>query len=518
MGSDDSIRREKERRDAFLLRLTDTLQSIVDPVEVRAQASRVIGEHLGVNRALYAALETDGEHSVVERDYSSGMSRIAGRHRLEDFGVELMREARAGRTFVMTDAATDSRLSDAERATCADIGMAAQIGAPLVKDGRLAAMFVVMQAAARTWTAEEVSLVEETAERTWAAMKRARAERALKDSEAQMQHILSSVREYAIITIDPQGNIASWNSGAEHLLGYREAEALGRSGAIFFTPEDRKTHKVEREMELARTEGRASNERWHVRKDGTRFWGSGVMLPLSDEQGGSMVKIFRDNTEQREAEQHRMLLMHELNHRVKNTLALVQAIASQTLRGFPGASEVGAALDARLASLAKAHDLLTASNWEGGDLDMAVRDTFSILTEEQRTERVHIRGETLQLRPKALLSLSMALHELATNAVKYGALSNENGYVDIAWEVTRHEPRLRRVRLRWTEHDGPPVSAPTRRGFGSRLLTQALAHDVAGDVRMDFPREGVVFTLDAPLDEMAGIEPVDEMYSARTEI
>ncbi|HET7662966.1 MAG TPA: HWE histidine kinase domain-containing protein [Rhodanobacteraceae bacterium] len=497
--------REKERRDTFLLQLTDKLRSITDPVEIQAQAARIIGEHLGVDRALYAEFETDNERYLVERDYSAGMPSIAGRHRPEDFGVEPMRDARAGRTFIVTDAATDSRLSGAERAAGADIGMAARVVAPLVKDGRLAAMFVVMQATARTWTADEVTLVEEIAERTWAAVKRARAERALKDSEAKMQHILDGVREYAIITIDPQGNIASWNSGAEHLLGYREAEALGRSGAIFFTPEDRKAHKVEREMELARTQGRASNERWHVRKDGTRFWGSGVMLPLSDEQGGSMVKIFRDNTGQREAEQHRTLLMHELNHRVKNTLAVVQAIASQTMRGFPEAREIGEALDARLVSLAKAHDLLTASNWEGGDLGMVVRDTLRILTEAQRAERVHIRGETLQLRPKALLSLSMALHELITNAVKYGALSNRQVYVDIAWEVTPHAPR--RVRFRWMEHGGPPVSAPTRCGFGSRLLTQALAQDVAGEVHMDFPREGVVFTLDAPLDEMESIEP-----------
>lgn len=178
-----------EERQAFLLKLSDVLRRVADPVAIQAEASRVLGEHLGVNRALYTEIEADGEHNLVERDYTRGVPSFAGRYRSDDFGAELMREARAGRTFLVADTTTDPRLSDAERAAYAGINIAAHVAVPLVKGGRLAALFVVMQAPPRAWTAAEVSLVEETAERTWAAVERAKAESALRDSEVRFRSL-----------------------------------------------------------------------------------------------------------------------------------------------------------------------------------------------------------------------------------------------------------------------------------------------------------------------------------------
>src|SRR5690606_27690834 len=123
----------------------------------------------------------------------------------------------------------------------------------------------------------------------------------LRKSEERLRLILDSATEDAIISLDQDGLIANWNSGAERLLGYRAAEALGRSGAMFFTPEERAAGVPEAEMRQAREAGRAVNERWHVRKDGSRFWGSGVMLPLED--GGGYLKIFRDRTAERRSEE-----------------------------------------------------------------------------------------------------------------------------------------------------------------------------------------------------------------------
>ncbi len=192
-----------------------------------------------------------------------------------------------------------------------------------------------------------------------------KAEEALRDSETRYRQIVESAREYAIISLDEGGCITSWNSGAERMLGFREKEAIGQPGDIFFTAEDRASDAPEQEMALAARDGRAVNERWHMRKDGSRFWGSGLML-RGDESG--FVKIFRDHTDERAAEGRRQLMVEELNHRVKNTLAIVQSIAQMTFAGDNATAEARAAFEGRLTALAGAHNLLTREHWESVDL------------------------------------------------------------------------------------------------------------------------------------------------------
>ncbi|HEX7128821.1 MAG TPA: HWE histidine kinase domain-containing protein [Rhodanobacteraceae bacterium] len=316
----------------------------------------------------------------------------------------------------------------------------------------------------------------------------------------RLQHILDSIKDYAIITLDRDGRVASWNRGAERLLGYTEDEILGQPGNIFFTPEDRKSGAPECEMQLAREEGRATNERWHVRKDGSRFWGSGLMLPVSDGEPDAYLKIFRDNTEARRAAERQALLIDELNHRVKNTLAIVQSMAMQTLRSCPSTADAREALESRLVSLAKAHDILTSGKWRGGDLAELVTGSLDAYAGESGSPRFRVQGASVRLRPKALLALSMALHELATNAVKYGALRNETGQVEIGWELDDGEPR--RFRFHWKERGGPPVEPPRKRGFGSRLVEEGLGQDIAAHVHLNFASEGLECTIEAPAEEI----------------
>jgi hypothetical protein len=176
--------RASEERQAFLLRLSDALRPLADPAEIQAEATRVLGQHLGAGRALYA--EADGEHVVVERDHTDGLPSSAGRHHLDSFGPTLMNEIRAGRTLAVADTAqvaSDPRLSEADQTTYAAVGVRAFVGVPLVKEGRFVALFGLHSATPRAWTSDEVALVEETAERTWAAVERARAEKALRESE-----------------------------------------------------------------------------------------------------------------------------------------------------------------------------------------------------------------------------------------------------------------------------------------------------------------------------------------------
>jgi two-component sensor histidine kinase len=200
------------------------------------------------------------------------------------------------------------------------------------------------------------------------------------------------------------------------------------------------------------------------------------------------------NQERRQADEHRQLLLDELNHRVRNTLTSVQAIAMQTFRGKaePDATE---AFQARIMALSGAHDILTREHWDGADL----RDIVMQATAPHRGDpsRVRFAGPSIRLLPKSALALAMALHELCTNAVKYGALKGDHGRVSIEWQVTSASA-FPRLRLCWEESGGPPVQGPTKQGFGSRLL-RSLAEDLDAQVDLHYPSTGVVCTIDAAL-------------------
>ena len=196
--------------------------------------------------------------------------------------------------------------------------------------------------------------------------------------------------------------------------------------------------------------------------------------------------------ERARAEQHQRLLINELNHRVKNTLASVQAIAFQTLKGDVPLAEARALFEARLMALSRAHNLLTAENWGGASLEGLVADATEHLAGE--VGRFDIAGEPLRLAPRAALALAMALHELGTNAAKYGALAVEGGRVAIAWTLAED-----RLRLEWRESGGPPVEPPARRGFGSRLIERGLEADLGGRAALHFEPSGVRCEIEASL-------------------
>jgi two-component sensor histidine kinase len=222
----------------------------------------------------------------------------------------------------------------------------------------------------------------------------------------------------------------------------------------------------------------------------------------------------RDHLAEREAAARRQaMLLHELNHRVKNTLATVQGIAAQTLGvgADPGAAR--RAFLARLLALAKTHDLLTATAWSGSGVREVVLAELMPFRDEACPGRVALDGPEVGLTPNATVALGMAIHELVTNAVKYGSLSTPGGRVAVAWS-TPAPPREpggagagRRLHLTWTEAGGPPVTRPSRRGFGSRLIERGLAHELSGTVRIEFPPEGVRCAMDLLLSDNTGVEP-----------
>ncbi|GEP09245.1 signal transduction histidine kinase [Methylobacterium gnaphalii] len=215
----------------------------------------------------------------------------------------------------------------------------------------------------------------------------------------------------------------------------------------------------------------------------------------------SMAGVSIDITERKRGEEHRFLLAGELNHRVKNSMATMQSIAHQTLRNATSLKEAGEMLDARLQSLAAAHDVLTRESWEGATLAEIVEGAIQPFR-NGAADRFKAGGPKIWLSPRLSLAFVMALHELATNAMKYGALSNDKGHVILNWDVVNgSRPPL--LWLRWEEIGGPPVAEPSRRGFGTRMIERALASELGGTAEIAYRPRGVVFTVEAPLPERA---------------
>ncbi|MFC5342470.1 sensor histidine kinase [Brevundimonas staleyi] len=222
-----------------------------------------------------------------------------------------------------------------------------------------------------------------------------------------------------------------------------------------------------------------------------------IYQPIRDSDG-KVVGIFvqgHDVTETVQAAQRQRLMIDELNHRVKNTLATIQSIAMQTARSHEDPKTFAESFQARLMSLSHTHDLLTRSHWEGADL----RAVLEHETAAHGPNRIVLNGPPLGLGPAAALSLGMIFHELATNAAKYGALSDPEGRVFVDWTIANQTNRV--LTVFWREVGGPAVQPPTRKGFGSRLIERNIRHDLAGEAKLSYASDGFLAELSLPLDK-----------------
>ena len=221
------------------------------------------------------------------------------------------------------------------------------------------------------------------------------------------------------------------------------------------------------------------------------------LAPLRDRDGRltGYAAVAHDITERKAEEETRQLLLEELNHRVKNTLAIVQSLASQTLRRARNLAEFGSSFSGRLSALSNAHNILTETAWRGADLGSLVRDQLAL--GGAGSERYDCDGPEVWLDPQSAVRVALVLHELGTNARKYGALSVPEGRVTLAWEIDATDP-VPLMRLHWREVDGPSIAPPRRRGFGSLLIEQSLRAD-GGSADMRFDPEGLLCTFRVPL-------------------
>jgi two-component sensor histidine kinase len=233
---------------------------------------------------------------------------------------------------------------------------------------------------------------------------------------------------------------------------------------------------------------------------GTPRWWDVSVSPIlgADGKPDRILSVSRDMTALLEAQEQQQLLNGELGHRLKNVLALVQSIANQTFRQSDSVGEANAAFASRLAALGKATDVLTSTAWKSASLDDVVKAGLTSI--DGMMHRVSFDGPAMKLDSQVALALTLALHELTTNACKYGALSNDSGTVSLSWD---HEPVENstdtRFNLQWQERGGPPVPPPTRKGFGSKMIERSLRSYFRGETSLLFDPEGVVFRIDAPL-------------------
>jgi len=310
-------------------------------------------------------------------------------------------------------------------------------------------------------------------------------------------HIIGHLRGFAIVGLTTEGVVTHWLADAEKITGYSEDDMLGRDFCALFTDADLAEDVHRKEIASALANGVSEDCRWHRHKDGELFWGNGLTMTMQYGDA-ALMKIFRDETAVKQADERRLLLLNELNHRVRNTLATVQSVTEQTLRGANVPPETQKALRDRLLALSRAHDVLVEQNWAGADLSVLVQQVTKPY--ERVPPPFLINGPLIRLHPSQAVTLSLVLHELATNAVKHGALSVPNGQVEISWNVGLDAEGARTMTLLWRERGGPDVTEPTRHGFGTRLIRSALSR--AGEsANIEYKAGGLQCSLSVALIE-----------------
>ena len=328
-----------------------------------------------------------------------------------------------------------------------------------------------------------------------------RMEDRIRESEQHMRDLLEGLPA-AVYTTDANGRITFFNKACIDMAG--RTPQLGDEWCVTWrlhTADGAPLPHDQCPMAVALKEDRPVRgvEAIAERPDGSFVPFIPYPTPLHDAHGKLIgaINMLVDITERKQAENRQKTLIDELNHRVKNTLATVQSLALQTARHSDNLTDFTARYEKRLLGLARAHDLLTKRHWEDAPLDFLAREILAPMT-ATFGERVQIRGPSVTLNPRAALSLTMALTELATNAAKYGALSSETGTLSLTWQVREGAGRTM-IDLVWQESGGPPVQAPTRRGFGTRLIERCIERDLSGELDLIFDSKGLCCRTAIPL-------------------
>ena len=329
---------------------------------------------------------------------------------------------------------------------------------------------------------------------------RKQAECALRESEERFRGIFHDAGTAIAIT-DLKGNFQSCNPAFTAMLGYTEQELLGRDFHELVHQDDREENAAAGVRLRAQEIPSFELLNRYIKKDGSAVWVHKRISLLRDATGKPThhIALVTDMTERKRYEEHISLLMKEVNHRAKNMLSVVQSIARQTCA--TNATDFVERFGERVRSLAASQDLLVKSAWRGVDLEDLIRSQLAHLGDLIGV-RIALHGPPLSITASAAQTIGMALHELSTNASKYGALSSALGRVEIAWSLKLPEDGLERFAMEWRESGGPPVTAPDHEGFGSIVVSQMVRMSLDADVVLQFARDGVVWSLECLSDSI----------------
>jgi two-component sensor histidine kinase/CheY-like chemotaxis protein len=496
--------RQSQDRQAFLLGLADLMRPLGNAGDIQLAAARALAQRLGAARVGYAEDLGDGEIAVT-RNYVRGAPCIEGRYRYEDYGADLLPAFRQGRTVVRGDVANDPNLSAAEKAAHAALQIGATVNVPLVKDGTLRAVLFVHFEAAHRIDPREVELMREVAERTWAEVMRARVEEELRHSEERYRTLFTSMDEgYCIIQMlyDPDGVANDWrfievNRAFERHNGLQEA--TGRT--IREMAPDIEQAWIDIYNHVAETGESRRFQQPSGALEGRIFDLYAFRVGAPDER--KVAVLFSDITEGKRLAERQAVLLAELQHRVRNTMAMIRTISERTLSNAGSLEAFGAAWRGRLATLSQVQALLTRSANAGIELSAIVCQELEAQAADESQYRIS--GEPLMLPPKAAEVLTLAVHELATNALKYGALSRSDGRIDVAWALAPRDEQPW-VSFSWREQaPGLAPAPPRRRGFGRELIERRVPYDLHGHSQFDLDQTGVTCVLEFPLIHRASV-------------
>jgi PAS domain S-box-containing protein len=405
-----------------------------------------------------------------------------------------------GRRVIVPDVeCSDVMAGSADLIVLRRAGIRAMHSTPLLsRSGRLLGMISTHWAKPYYPTEHELRALDVLARQAADLIERTQIETALRESEQGFRWLASIVQSSgdAIIGKNIDGIITSWNNGAECLFGYTADEMVGKPVTVLFPPD---RHDEERTIleRIVRGERIDHYETVRHRKDGSSVNVSLTVSPVRNAEGKIVgaSKIARDITERKRAEAREKVLMAELDHRVKNVLARVVTAVMASRRGSSSIDEFARSLDGRIRSMEAAHALLSQSGWHGVGLEALVRNQLAPYAADAN---ITIHGTDVVLTAAGIQAMGMVLHELVTNAAKYGALAVPTGRVTVSWDRKPNGHAANLV-FAWRELGGPPTATAVKPGYGTRLIRELIPHELGGTVDLQFTVEGVNCRIEFPL-------------------
>lgn len=504
----EGVLRESEVRQAFLLKLSDALGLIDNDDAMKAMACKLISEHLCVHRVTFCDIKGDEENFIASGTHADGLPPLELGTPVA-FGEDIVRRLRAGDLVVSNDVKHDSRLLPRERQQLLASGVAAFILVLLSRQGRGVAALALQHGRAREWNTAEIGLARDAAERVCEAAKRSHAEAALRESEGRFRQFAEAssgalwIRDAVTLAMEYVSPSISKIYGVEI-----EAFLGDMSNWVsMIIPEDRESAIGHIECAL---NGEPAVHEFRIQRanDHVFRWIRNIDFPLRDAQGNiqRVGGIAEDVTEAKQLAQHQSILLAELQHRVRNIMAMIRSMTNRTATGVESVDEYRNMLSGRLMALARVQALLTRQANTGGSLKSVVESEIG--AQAHHDGQYVLSGPDIMLSPKAVEVLTLAFHELATNALKYGALSSSGGRVSVRWSTSERRGKPWLI-LDWIEEGVASREHPTRRGFGSDLIEGKIPYELGGKGKLSIEASGARCHLELPLREAESILETD---------